>query len=237
MSGSPQRRTQPVKKALSIAVSYSDRSEYKIEYVHKDSDLIVDLLKETFGYPPENITVMKDDGRCPSQPTRNNILQAMRDLVSNTIPGDHLVYHISGHGSQRDCPIKGQEEDGKDELFWPLDVELEHGDDVSGNYILDDKIKDILVNGLQPGVNLVLIADCCHSGTMAENERSKLAPDNINQPESPVAESGEEEGIKRRIPNVVCWSACMDDQETYNPFNAGGENIEQTHQELLHNVT
>ncbi|KAI0089743.1 peptidase C14, caspase domain-containing protein [Irpex rosettiformis] len=274
---SPQLRTQPVKKALSIAVSYSDRPGiddwYKIKHAHKDSDLIVDLLKKTFGYPPENITIMKDDGQC-CPPTRNNI--AMHHLVSNTMPGDHLVFHISGHWSlrkrtQRNSATEGQEENGIEELFWPCDVAIEHHDAV-GKYILNDQIKDILVNGVPPGVNLVIISDCCHFGTIAdlphchpdrekrtkalrikEKERSKLV-------ESPATESDEEEstererawrcsnGTRQGIPNVVCWSSCMSPQAAYNPNNAAGvfiqllveaicENVEQTHQELLHTVT
>ncbi|KAI0088885.1 caspase domain-containing protein [Irpex rosettiformis] len=263
----PRLRTRAVKKALSIAIRYSHLRDqgFELAHAHKDSVKVVKLLTEKLGYSYDNITLLKDcdDGQS-RPPTRNNIIQAMRDLVSNSMPGDHLICHISGHGSQRKCPIEGQEKDGKDEIFWPVDVEF-HDDEIK-NYILDDEIKEILVDGVQPGVNLVLIVDCCHSGTIAdlphghsdhsprtkglsieEKGYSSFGCNTAMEPDSAITEPGEE-AMKRMFPNVVCWSACKDDEITYSPSNNAGifvqllakairEDVSQTHQQLLHKVT
>ncbi|KAI0806198.1 caspase domain-containing protein [Irpex lacteus] len=236
----------PVKKVLSIAIRYSHLHDqgFELEHAHEDSKHIIDLAIE------ENITVLKDcDGNNNDLPTRENILQAMHDLVANSMKGDHLICHISGHGSQRPCPTPEQEKDGMDEVFWPVDVEFR--DDGIRNYILDDEIKDILIGGVQPGVSL-LIVDCCHSGTMAdlphghsdhmprnkgfrfEGTGSSTAPLEIGEePNSAITEPDEIETIKRLYPHVVCWSACKDDQQAYS----AGQDPMQTHEQLLHEVS
>ncbi|KZT04477.1 peptidase C14 [Laetiporus sulphureus 93-53] len=99
-------------------------------------------------------------------PTRENIVRAMRDLVAGAQPGDHYVFHFSGHGGQ----VKnedGTEKSGFDDVIWPVDIELRDDDDFE-NYIKDDEIHDILVEHVPPGAHFMMVFDCCHSGTMAD---------------------------------------------------------------------
>lgn len=81
----------------------------------------------------------------------------MRWLVKDCKPGDSLVFHFSGHGSQQ-LNTGGDERDGFDETLCPTDYE------VSG-MIVDNQINAIMVHPLIAGVKLHAIIDSCHSGT------------------------------------------------------------------------
>nr|MBS0022226.1 caspase family protein [Gammaproteobacteria bacterium] len=90
-----------------------------------------------------------------SDANRQQILDALGSLIDTSRPGDALVFHYSGHGTQFD-DLEG-EEDGKDEAIVPIDYE-------TGAYIIDDDFAD-LFRAIPEGVSLTCFFDCCHSGT------------------------------------------------------------------------
>lgn len=102
--------------------------------------------------------MLTDDARDPRQrPTTRNMIDAMQWLVRDARPNDSLFFHFSGHGGQakdRD----GDEEDGYDEVIYPLDFK-------TAGHIVDDTMHDILVKPLPAGCRLTCIFDCCHSGS------------------------------------------------------------------------
>lgn len=127
------------------------------------------LLQEQFGYRPEDITILTDAKSSDRLPTRENIIASMRELVRDAEPGDRLVFHFSGHGSQVLAPPDHTEEiDGWDEVLLPCDVQAYPDSDKVTNYILDDEVKQILVDPLPAGVRLTILLDCCSSGTGAD---------------------------------------------------------------------
>ncbi|KAL5523124.1 hypothetical protein ACEPAF_1391 [Sanghuangporus sanghuang] len=157
------------RKALSIGIQY--REEYvkkdaprKLESTHGDSEVIKKILTQFYGYKEEDIVVMKDDG-VHTLPTRENILRAIDDLVKDAKAGDRFVFHFSGHGAQV-TDESGDEEDNMDEVIWPVDIiydqELDEG---VGNYIVDDELRERLIDALPAGTYLTILLDCCHSGT------------------------------------------------------------------------
>jgi len=159
---------EPVKRALSIAVQYSRLREFGMDLpgTHKDPIILSNLLIEIFNYREEDIMILMDDddGEYRS-PTRENIMKAMYDLVADAQPGDHFVLHFSGHGGQ--IPnLDGTEEDGLDEVIFPVDIDYRGPDDIS-NYIMDDEFHD-LIDNIPVGAHFMMVFDCCHSGTMAD---------------------------------------------------------------------
>lgn len=90
-------------------------------------------------------------------PTLLNMRMAMHWLVAGCQPGDSLVFHYSGHGSQQ-RNYTGDEADGYDETLCPLDFETK-------GMIVDDEINAALVRPIPAGVKLHAIIDACHSGT------------------------------------------------------------------------
>lgn len=78
------------------------------------------------------------------------------------MPGDVLVFHYSGHGSQ--MPSK-KEPDGFEEIICPIDLNW------TTKVITDEMLKQIF-NRVPNGVNTTVILDCCHSGTGLNQESS-----------------------------------------------------------------
>ncbi|KAK3005102.1 hypothetical protein RJ639_016519 [Escallonia herrerae] len=93
-------------------------------------------------------------------PTKHNIRMAMYWLVQGCQPGDSLVFHYSGHGSQQ-RNYTGDEVDGNDETLCPLDFETQ-------GMIVDNEINATIVKPLPRSVKLHAIIDACHSGTMLD---------------------------------------------------------------------
>ncbi|KAA8539732.1 hypothetical protein F0562_026424 [Nyssa sinensis] len=93
-------------------------------------------------------------------PTKQNMRMALYWLVQGCQPGDSLLFHYSGHGSQQ-RNYTGDEVDGYDETLCPLDFETQ-------GMIVDDEINATIVKPLPRGVKLHAIVDACHSGTVLD---------------------------------------------------------------------
>lgn len=162
-----------MQKALSIGVEYKELAErlpqWHLPAAHKDPQIMSRLLQEQYNYRPENITILTDAKGSNRLPTRDNIIASMRELVRDAQFGDRLVFHFSGHGSQVKAPPEHVEEiDGWDEVIWPCDIKPDSDSEPVENYIMDDEIKQILVDPLPAGVRLAILLDCCSSGTGAD---------------------------------------------------------------------
>jgi len=79
-------------------------------------------------------------------------------LVQGCQPGDSLVFHYSGHGSQQ---RSYEEADGYDETICPLDFETQ-------GMIVDDEINQAIVRPIPRGAKLHALVDACHSGTVLD---------------------------------------------------------------------
>lgn len=102
----------------------------------------------------------EEEREAVKKPTKHNIRMALFWLVQGCKPGDSLVFHFSGHGSQQRNVI-GDEMDGMDETICPVDFETQ-------GMIVDDEINTAIVRPLPPGVKLHAIIDACHSGTVLD---------------------------------------------------------------------
>ncbi|KAK1287727.1 Metacaspase-1 [Acorus calamus] len=148
------------KRALLIGVTYRSRS-YELQGSINDVECMRYFLRERFGFPNDCILVLTEDETDPNRiPTKMNMQAAMRWLVHDSQAGDSLVFHFSGHGSQR-RDVMGDEIDGYDETLCPLDYETE-------GMLVDDEINDTIVKPLTTGVMLHAFIDACHSGTILD---------------------------------------------------------------------
>ncbi|MBF0295455.1 MAG: caspase family protein [Magnetococcales bacterium] len=97
------------------------------------------------------------------QATRDGIRVVVERMIRASRPGDALVWHYSGHGTQ--IPdLNGDEKDHEDEAICPIDFDRQ-------GVLLDDDIGALF--GLLPdGVSLTCFFDCCHSGTISRMGRS-----------------------------------------------------------------
>lgn len=159
--------------------------------------------------------------------TRAAMVAALEDLVGAAGPGDVLVFQYAGHGSQA-VDRDGDEGDGYDEAFVPVDYHL-------GHYLLDDDLAGIL-RRLAPGARLTLFMDCCHSGTISRfspalaprldaDERVRYLP---MSEELQRAHDAFRAGWPRpaaideaSLPGVVHFAACRDEEYAYESHGQG----------------
>ena len=193
----------------------------QLEGCVSDVDLMAGILRDNFGFPISNITVLRDE-----QATRDGILGAMNALASRISANDIVVVHYSGHGSQM-TDREGDEPDGLDETI----VCQDSGRSPYPNRdISDDEIYVWLLGVSQVTPYITLIFDCCHSGNISRDgfgAKSRwLEPDRrpmAELPPSPVdvkvaQGSTREVGPSGWLPlgqRYVLVSGCRDDESSY----------------------
>jgi hypothetical protein len=99
--------------------------------------------------------------------TRQNVKEALTDLVASAGAGDVIVFTYSGHGTQT-FDFSGDEDDAYDEALSVYD----------GN-IPDDEVR-VILSQVDPRASLVVISDSCFSGSVTrlipENARPRFIP-------------------------------------------------------------
>lgn len=118
------------------------------------------------GFAPQQVHSLSD------APTRAQILAAMADVLRHVRPGDRVVFHFSGHGSQQPQPAGARhpEPDGLDEVLLPADVRQWGGPGEAvaiPNALLDDEIGDWLDALVDRGAQVWAFFDTCHASGMA----------------------------------------------------------------------
>jgi len=118
-----------------------------------DVQSLGDLLVTKFDFRPEDIHLLRD-----AEGVKSRVRQEWQWLTAGAAPGDTLVFHFSGHGSNvRDQ--NGDEADGRDEITCLYDMDF----DDPNTYILDDEWYE-WVRQVRRDANLIIVKDTCHSG-------------------------------------------------------------------------
>jgi hypothetical protein len=140
------------------------------------------LLIDRFGFDERDILVMLDTDPALPQPTGANIRKCLYKLIENTQPGDCLVFHYSGHGTQ--VPAEsGQEDDtGAEEAIVPTDM----------NLLTDDDFRE-LVNKIPVGVTFTFLSDSCHSGGLIDSTKEQIGHTVVNYASLP-SNAGDNDG-------------------------------------------
>ncbi len=169
-------------------------------------------LKELAGFGNDDIRLLVD-----ARASRSAIEHRLSWLVEGAKPGDLLVLHFAGHGSQvRDRDEQDELSDQLDEILCPWDM------DWNGTFITDDYLERELK--VPPGVTLEVVLDCCNSGDgsvelgFAAAASSGASPDRrprFVQPPPDIVSRHEGDALprrelfsKREPSRMVLWSAC-----------------------------
>ncbi|GAX44259.1 peptidase C14 caspase catalytic subunit p20 [Tolypothrix sp. NIES-4075] len=150
----------PCKLALLVGINEYPNGLPRLYGCVNDVRLQKELLIHRFGFKDNDILTLTD-----KQATRKGILTAFEDhLIKQAKPGDVVVFHFSGHGSQvvdpdRDSP------DGLNSTFIPIDSELPPGFPVTGGPVQDimGHTLFLLMYALKTD-NVTVVLDSCHSG-------------------------------------------------------------------------
>jgi hypothetical protein len=189
------------------------------------------ILKTHFGFTNNDIRVLTD-----SRATKKNILLRLNQMVDTAKPGDSLIFHFSGHGSQIRDRDNDELTDFMDELICPYDMNWDDG------FITDDMLRQIL-DKLKGKVKMEILLDSCHSGSGTRNSIGG-PPDSSGQNpcfkdrylEPPIDVQcrlqGDEDILKSRafktdkdiILNHVLWAGCKDNQTSADALIEGRYN-------------
>ena len=166
--GAGQEAARAGQKALLIGVgAYPYLPEDKqLSGPPHDARAMKRFLVEHWGFSSSDVRVLLDHDA-----TKTGILDALHNwLPSASQPGDRIVVYFSGHGTWvKD--VNGDEADGRDEAFSPSDSGRTKSSD---DLILDDEIA-VAFSRLADR-QVLLIADSCHSGTVARRAEFDTEP-------------------------------------------------------------
>jgi hypothetical protein len=183
------------KNALLIGCNYIG-TQYQLNGCINDVENIQNKLKTQYGF--NNISIMTDN--TTKKPTKANILDELKNLLSSANSGDKLFLTFSGHGTNMK-DTSGDEKDGLDEMFVPLDF----------NCISDDEIKRFINNNLKKDVTLFTLFDCCHSGTILDLRYQYFDSENYDNSTENTKET-------ETIGNVIMISGCRDKQTSADAY-------------------
>jgi hypothetical protein len=121
-----------------------------------DAHNMTAFVRAQLRFAPQYIETLLDE-----QATRAAILTSLRQLISDTGPGDRVLFYYSGHGYQT-VDLDGDEADGYDETLVSIDT-YQDADGEFRNMVLDDELA--LVFDRLNDRQVTIIIDSCHSGT------------------------------------------------------------------------
>ena len=137
----------------------------KLKGCHTDIELQKNLLIHRYGFKRKNILILKDQ-----QATRKGILTAFeKHLINQAQPGDVVVFHFSGHGSQvddADCDFQDDNGNCTNSTLVPFDNNLSLSDRTNRGGVVNDIMGHtlfLLMSALKTE-NVTVVLDSCHSG-------------------------------------------------------------------------
>ena len=142
-----------MKKALLVGINRYPDPANELKGCVNDVHQMAETLKSRCGFPGGGSMRILTDARA----TTKAILDGLAWLAAGASPGDSLVFHYSGHGSQVPDGNGDETTDRLDEILCPYDLDWDHP-------LTDDDLAAACA-GIPEGALLTVILDCCHSGT------------------------------------------------------------------------
>ena len=223
-----------MKKALLVGINRYPDPGNELKGCVNDVRQMAETLKTRYGFPADGDMRFLTDARA----TTKAILDGLAWLTAGASPGDSLVFHYSGHGSQ--VPDRNGDEttDRLDEILCPYDLDWDHP-------LTDDDLA-AACDDIPQGALLTVILDCCHSGTGLRDvahDRRRFLPhpethrNGLNLYRRPRRQNpglpclprhldldihGRRFGVSVTRANAVLIAACRDDQTSADAWIDGG---------------
>lgn len=194
------------RKCLLMGLNYTGTNS-ELSGCINDMENLSNLLLENNYCEKSQIILMNDQQKELLYPNKANIWYQFKQLIKYTksVPKTetvHLFIAYSGHGSY----IKDQsndELDTKDEVWCPLDYS-------NSGFIKDEEIRSRFIDVLPHNVNLILLSDSCHSGTIADLRYSYQLDENN-------AITVQQKYVDTKC-NILCISGCRDNQVSADTY-------------------
>ncbi|MGK2927140.1 MAG: caspase family protein, partial [Lysobacterales bacterium] len=230
------RGAMPAKHALIIGIDqYSNFEErYQLSGCVNDARLVKSVLIDHFGFKESDVTELHN-----AAASQQGILNAMEQLVERACQDDIVVFHYSGHGSQR-TSANPDEGTGMDSTITPADSGCV--DPFPNLDIIDDVIHEWLDRLARKTRYITLIFDCCHSGTITRDafgakarsvpaDRRSLSAMGVDADKLPTKRRARSReigsgGLLDPSDAYVVMSGCRDDEFSHEyEFEQGGEPV------------
>lgn len=195
----------PQGRALLVGVSGYPKDvvgDLQLAGPKNDVALMLDTLGR-LGIAAENVTVLADGleqttaaRRADGAPTRAAILAALDRLAAVSGPGDFVLVHLSGHGSQQPMADPSlhtvAKADGLEEIFLPIDIgPWEDAIGTVENALVDHELGRAVAAIRAKGATVFVVVDACHSGTMTraagDSVAKQVPPSALGIPEAALA--------------------------------------------------
>lgn len=188
------------KKALLIGINYIGTSNELYGCINDVLSIKERITNNGFN----DINILTDNTNL--KPTKQNILNAFKNLLTNSKNGDLLFFLYSGHGYYT-LDKNNDETTGYDQMIVPLDL----------NEIVDDELKSIIQTYLKPNVTLFAMFDSCFSGSVLDLTYQYM--DSLNYDK--FTENNKE---LETVGNVFMISGCTDYQTSADSTFNGKSN-------------
>ena len=176
----------------------------------QDALRIRELLVERYGFPLDNVCLLRD-----SEATRAQYIRGWREHLGRAESGDTVVYYFAGHGSQTtDFDGPEDETDGMDETILLHDSRAVEG----VTDLLDDEFNILLGELYEKTENITVLVDACNSGTTTRSvsvgtsdfvER-RVEPIERRRPPANGLDGAAEDYAPARLPGIVVVTAAQD---------------------------
>lgn len=155
---------------LVVTLDYNKDPNYKLT-CSTDGENVVRVARAS-GVALQNIVRLQDENA-----TVNAVEAAIKQMGSKCKNGDLFFFYFAGHGvNVKD--YSGDEQDGLDECFVFVDNQGKidqsiHSKDANGHVkykamMTDDVFAKLVTDSVKPGTKVVIMSDCCHSGTIGD---------------------------------------------------------------------
>jgi hypothetical protein len=204
------------KKLFVLAVAASTG---KLKYCESDAKKFVQAISKKVG--GKHLDVRNVLG---PNATHQGFVEGLNWLISHTQRQDSVVVYFNGHGSSIPDQAPLDEEDGRDEAFvlYHTQEPADFQEAIENKSILLDDEFNVFWNKI-PARQKILIADCCHSGTIHKEEPgrnvefvSKFYP--LVDPaarETTLSIKAKSAATAYVSDNAAVLAACMDNETAY----------------------
>ena len=212
------------KRAVLIGINgYQDPAVSDLAGCVNDIELVSDVLTSHHGFGEGDLTKLVDPRN-----TRQEILDALDELVDATQDGDVALVYYSGHGSQAPDDSGDEDAAGYDETIVPSDSGRTEGFPVRD--IIDDELNSFVLALAEKTEHATFIFDSCHSGSVDRDTalpkigdpvtyvRAIQPADSPPEGERRIRPEGKKRGRKRAATGVfeegryVLIAGCKDEQ-------------------------
>ena len=140
-----------------------------LNYAVKDAESIQDILVNTFDFPEDNVTLLKNE-----EATKQNILKSFSEITKKAEDSDRVLIFFAGHGETMDLP-----EGGEKGYLLPVEGDRE---DLYLTGLPMEELRQIAL--ISRAKHMLYLVDACYGGIAAVGSRgldSKRTPNYIDK--------------------------------------------------------